>query len=289
MATWLRRTTGALSAAAVGGGLALGAAARRWQVATERLTDLVLRQAARPHGTVSFETLESLPPPVKRYFRMALRDGQPRIRTARVTQRGEFRSKESSDTEAGWQPFTAIQVFGAGPPAFVWDARIRMAPLVRVWVRDAYVEGRASMLGAVLAAVPVVDESNREELRAGALQRYLAESVWFPTALLPSDSLTWSPVDDTHARAALTDGSTSVSLDFEFGSGSEIVGSYAAARLRSLPGEKGRYEQLAWGGRYRGYEERDGMRVPTESEVYWVVKGREQPYYRGRNLNIAFS
>lgn len=287
MKTWLR-TTGALGAAAVGGGLALRAASRRWGAATEHLVDLVLRRAERPQGTVSFEALESLPRPVSRYFRRALRDRQPRIRTARVTQRGQFRSKESPDTEAGWQPFTATQVFSAAPPGFVWDARIRMGPLVSVWVRDGYAEGRASMLGALLAVAPVVDESDREELRAGALQRYLAESVWFPTALLPREGLTWNPLDDTHARATLTDASTSVSLDFEFGPGGEIVGAYTAGRLRSVAGEKGRYEQLAWGGRYRGYEERDGMRVPTEAEVYWVVQGREQPYYRGRNLDIAF-
>lgn len=287
MNKWLR-TTGLLGAAAVGGGLAFRAAARRWDAATEHLVDLVLRRAGRPQGTAAFEALESLPAPVRRYFRMALRDGQPRVRTARVTQRGEFRSKESPDAEAGWQPFTATQVFSADPPGFVWDARIRMGPLVSVWVRDGYVEGRASMLGALLGVAPVVDESDREELRAGALQRYLAESVWFPTALLPREALTWGAMDDTHARATLTDAGTSVSLDFEFGPGGEIVGAYAAGRLRSVPGDKGRYERLAWGGRYRAYEERDGMRVPTEAEVFWVVDGMEQPYYRGRNLDVAF-
>ena len=30
------------------------------------------------------------------------------------------------------------------------------------------------------------------------------------------------------------------------------------------------------------------MRIPLESEVYWVVNGKEQPYYRGRNLAIAY-
>jgi hypothetical protein len=170
----------------------------------------------------------------------------------------------------------------------VWDARIRMAPLASVRVRDAYVEGRASMLGALMGVVPVVDESDGEELRAGSLLRYLAESVWFPTALLPRESLTWSAVDDTHARATLTDGGTSVSLDFEFGDGGEILGAYTAGRLRSIPGEKGRYERLPWGGRYRRYEEHDGIRVPGEAEVYWVVQGREQPYYRGRNVDVVF-
>jgi hypothetical protein len=55
-----------------------------------------------------------------------------------------------------------------------------------------------------------------------------------------------------------------------------------------VPGEKGRYAALPWGGRYSRYEQRGRMLVPLESEVYWVVDGREQPYYRGRNLGIDY-
>jgi hypothetical protein len=28
--------------------------------------------------------------------------------------------------------------------------------------------------------------------------------------------------------------------------------------------------------------------IPIESEVYWVVNGKEQPYYRARNLEIVY-
>jgi hypothetical protein len=30
------------------------------------------------------------------------------------------------------------------------------------------------------------------------------------------------------------------------------------------------------------------MQVPTESEVYWIIAGREQPYYRGRNVSAKY-
>lgn len=149
--------------------------------------------------------------------------------------------------------------------------------------------GRASMLGAVLGIVRVVEAADDPPLRAGALQRYLAEAVWFPTALLPREGLRWSPVDDAHARATLTDGGTAATLEFEFGPSGEIVGCYTPGRQRSAPDEPGRYHTLPWGGRYRRYEERAGVRVPRESEVYWVVNGMEQPYYRGRNLQVAFN
>lgn len=224
-----------------------------------------------------FAHLGDIPPPVRRYFRAVLRDGQPLIRSVRVTQAGQFRSRETSDVEAGWRPFRATQVFSTDPPEFVWDARIRMAPLLTVRVRDGYVGGKASMFGALLGLVPILRASDGPELRAGALQRYLAESVWFPTALLPRPGLSWSPLDDTHAKATITDGGTTVSLDFEFGPGGEIVSTRTAGRPRSAPGAAGGFVTLPWGGRYRDYGQRSGVRVPAESEVYWVVEGKEQP------------
>lgn len=170
----------------------------------------------------------------------------------------------------------------------MWDARIRMAPLVSVRVRDGYVGGHASMRGAVAALVPVVNAADDAELRAGALQRYLAESVWLPTALLPGGGVTWTPVDGRVARATLDDRGTTVSLDFEFGPGGEIVAARTQGRRRSVPGKPGEYVLAPWGGRFGGYEEHAGMRVPTEAEAYWVSEGREQPYFRGRTFDREY-
>ena len=259
----------------------------RWRGVTQALEMELIARSRRPEATVSFAALATLPAPVQRYFRTVLREGQPLAGTARVRQEGEFRARESDDVKAGWRPFRARQLFTTDPPGFVWDAGVRMAPFVRVWVRDAYVGGKASMRGALFGMMPVLKVTDGPELRAGALQRYLAESVWFPTALLPRPGLEWAPLDHAHARATLTDRGTTVSLDFEFGSGGEIVSTHTAGRQRAADG-KGGYVTLPWGGRYREYQELGGLRVPLESEVYWVVGGKEQPYYRGRNLAVEY-
>jgi hypothetical protein len=286
MSKWLRRTASVLGVGSAAGALAVGVASRRWQASTERLTDELLRGATAPPGRVSFPALDSVPAPVRRYFGTVLRDGQPYVRSARLAQSGHFRSKESPDPEAGWQPFEATELFTAEPPGFVWDARLRMAPLASVWVRDGYVGGRAAMRVTMLGIVTVAKAADEPHLRSGALLRYLAESVWFPTALLPREGFVWSPMDDSHARATLTDRETSVSLEFEFGQAGEIVSCHAPGRQRSAPGELGGYQTLPWGGRYSRYEDRGGIRVPLESEVFWVVDGKEQPYYRGRIVRL---
>jgi uncharacterized protein DUF6920 len=159
---------------------------RRWDRETEQLVGRLAQSgkgdASRAASAVSFAAFASLPPPVARYLRRVLREGQPYIRTARIAQTGEFNLRGSSD---GWRPCRAMQCYSVTPPGYVWDAHIGMAPLVDVRVRDAYVAGHGTMRGAVVSLVPVVDEHDKRELDAGALQRYLAETPWFPTALLP--------------------------------------------------------------------------------------------------------
>ncbi|HEX6107512.1 MAG TPA: DUF6544 family protein [Gemmatimonadales bacterium] len=272
---------------AASGMLAVVAAGRRWRAEIRRHLEDLHRLGGEPPQPVSHDALAKLPQPVQRYFALVLPEGQPRISRARVRQAGTFRMREGGDPESDWAPFTAVQHFTAEPPGFIWDARIRMAPLTTVRVRDGYIGGHASMRGAVGGLVNVVNAADTPELRAGALQRYLAEAVWFPTALLPG-RVTWSAVDESHARATLADGETSVALDFEFTPGGEIVAAHTPGRLRALPGRRGEYGLVPWGGRYAHYREQGGIRIPTEAEVFWVLEGREQPYYRGRNVRIEY-
>lgn len=160
--------------------------------------------------------MEPVPAPVARYFKRTLREAQPLIVSASVTQDAEF------FVNGAWRPLKAHQHFTAMPPGFVWDARIQMAPLLPAHVRDAYVAGQGSMQATIFGAYSLADQIGGPELNAGALQRYLGEAVWFPTALLPG-AVTWSGVDDHTAIATLADGDTTVSLKFHFDDDDRIV------------------------------------------------------------------
>ena len=73
--------------------------------------------------------------------------------------------------DAAWSPFTAEQRFTASPPGFVWDATVRMMPLVPVRVRDSYVAGEGRMLGRIAGVVTVVNQGGTSEMKLGALAR----------------------------------------------------------------------------------------------------------------------
>jgi hypothetical protein len=89
-----------------------------------------------------------------------------------------------------------------------------MAPGLNAFVHDAYVAGEGVLHAEFLGLVPLADLRGTPELAKGELLRYLAEAMWYPTALLPSQGVRWTPIDDNAARATLTDQSTTVSLDF---------------------------------------------------------------------------
>lgn len=286
-------TGGAAVAAAAGAMLTMGRA--RWQRATGeavarmkaaagRGTDASV-EADRARVDLAGSRIEALPAPVQRYLRLVLRDRQPLARRTRIEWDGEFRLIEERRTDAAWRPFEATQVFTFPPPGFVWDARIRMAPLIDIRVRDSYVAGRGAMQGAAFGVVRIVDAGGARELDEGALQRLLGECVWLPAALLPGGALQWTAMDDTHARATLTDAGHSVSMEFEFAQTGEIVGAFTPHRYRSRGNE---FVSTPFGGVYRRYEDRGGVLVPAEAEVYWMLQGKRVPYWRGQLRTIAF-
>ena len=173
--------------------------------------------------------------------------------------------------------FRATEVFTVSPPGFVWDARIRMAPLVGVHVRDSLLDGVGTMHGEVAALVPVVDQTGTPEMAAGTLLRYLAETPWLPTALLPEAGVHWTPIDPQTARATLEHGGTTVSMEVHFGAQGEIA-RITASRFRDVDGTA---VLTPWEGRYFDYVVRDGMRVPGRAEVGWHLEDGWFPYWRG--------
>lgn len=248
------------------------------EVSALRVQTLMASADPRPPRTFDAACLEAVPRPVARFLARSLADAQPLIDTIQVEQTGEFRLGEV------WRPFQATQRFTVEPAGFVWDARIAMMPLVPVLVRDSYVAGSAAMRGEIGGIYPVVNQSGRRELDAGALQRFLAETVWFPTALLPRDNLKWDPIDDHRARATLTDGHTTVSLEFRFNNADEVTEVFAPDRYAE---DGGRYQRKPWIVRCSEYGTHAAMRIPVQCEVAWIEASGPAPYWRGRVIDVT--
>lgn len=255
-----------------------------WRFATMKLVDrLHDSRATTSAAHYDASMLAELPAPVARYFRAVLSDGQPLVRGACFTQTGTFRTGDGDDT---WKPFNAVQTYGVTPPSFVWDARIHVMPGIAVNVCDAYVDEHATMRGRVGGLFKVVEAADTPDLESGALQRYLAEAVWYPTALLPSEGVRWTAIDEKRALATLTDGRTSVSLEFRFAPTGEIVSAYSPLRAREVDGA---YIGTPWECHYSDYAVCDGLRIPYAGEVEWILPERRLPYWRGNITGVTFT
>jgi hypothetical protein len=221
----------------------------------------------------SRDELAGLPPPAVRYLEFALLPGQPLVRHARLRQTGTFaRSRDH------WAPFTAVEDFDVRPPGFAWNARIRMAPFLVARVHDRYAAGEGAVQARIAGLLTLVDQRGKPETAAASLQRYLAETPWLPTALLPSAGVTWSAIDAGTARATLTDRGLSVWIDFHFGAQGEIVAT-STQRYRDVDGKA---VLTPWAGSFSQYERLDGMMVPRQGEVAWALPDGPFPYWRGR-------
>lgn len=280
MKNWAKFSLAGFGLIGAGVGLALWSGAANWNAETTRAIEKLKQKALSIETkTVSFADFDNLPAPVAGYFRCALQDGQPVVRAAKIRHAGEF------NLNGEWIPFDSEQHFSARPAAFVWDAKMKMNPLMKVRVRDSFVGGKGAMLVKMFGLLPLVDARDDAKLDAGALMRFLGEAVWLPTALLPDENLKWTAIDENRARATLTEAETTVSLEFTFNERGEIAEIFAPARFREV---KGKYEPTAWIVRISRYEERGGMRIPTEGEVAWQLPAGDAPYWRGRVVDADY-
>lgn len=255
----------------------------RWRAVTRDIHLRMAMQAGRqPPELSADEGRDRLPGPVRRYLRHVLGDGGRLIRQVRMRQTGTFNMSESGEN---WRPFSAEQWVIVNGPAFDWDARIQAAPWVPVRVHDAYVDGEGLMSAAVFGLFPVVQITDGEGTARGELMRFLAETPWYPTLLLPGNGVNWRDIDDRTAEASLTDGRHTVRMTFGFNADDLLSEVRAEARDRLVAGRR---ESSPWHGRFWDYRNYQGILVPTAGEVAWVLPDGEKPYWRGRLQTIQF-
>lgn len=259
---------------AVGGVALVGAAALGVRIAFDRRiareVDSLLAEAQPANGrTIVERDLERLPEPVQRWLRFSKVIGTEWPATVRLEQHGDFRLEGG-----GWMPFSAEQYFTVDPPAFLWKASFRMAPLVRIAGRDQYRGGEGSIDMRLASLVPVASKAGGG-LDQGALLRFLGEVQWFPAAAL-ADYITWEAVDATTARATMTYGGLSAAMTLTFDADGRIVES----RAMRYNDARGRNE--LWINRNDSEREFGGIRIAVSGEARWEYDSGPFPYIRWR-------
>jgi len=223
--------------------------------------------------------LRDLPGPVQKWLKVAGVIGTKKAISVRLRQEGFFRRSPDSD----WMPYTAEQYYTTDVPAFIWRAKIKASPVMRLLVRDKYENGRGNMLIKLWSMIPVGNATG-PELDQGTLLRYLNETMWFPSVVL-NEYITWEAVNDSAAKATMEYEGVKASAVFYFNNRG-MVENMTADRYMEKDGE---FEMHQWSTPISGYKEFHGITIPAEGEGVWDLPSGDFSYIRLEIMDIEYN
>ncbi len=230
-----------------------------------------------PPSRVRPQELAGLPTPVARWLQACGVVGRPRAVTVRLRQRGRMHTSKA----APWMPALAQQYVTVDPPQFLWVVEATMASVVPLVGRDRYVHGRGEMWITVGGLVNVAAERG-PKIDQGAMMRYLAEIVIYPSAAL-EPYLRWEAIDDDHARAIMTSDGACLAAVFQFdakGRVTEVVGERFSSATGAL--ETWRVQIVDW-------TTFDGVEVGSRGDVVWALKDGDFVFYRWAIVELEWN
>ncbi len=220
----------------------------------------------------SISQLENLPEPVQKYFNYVLKDGQKYISTVRLTHDGFFKT----DLKKDFIKITGEQYFSAQKPQFIWKGVTSMFT-----ARDFFIDDKGGLIATLLNVYNVVDTKG-STFDEGELQRWMAESVWFPTNFLPSDYVSWSAIDANSAKLSFKYKTTA----FDF-----IVRFNAIGEITEIEGNRFMTadNKAKWICKMANYQERNGVKIPISDQAIWRLEDGDHCYAKFEILKIDYN
>lgn len=213
-----------------------------------------------PAEKFSFSEIDILPHPVQKYFHFALKEGITKPRFVRIKQTGLFKPNLETD----FKPLTAEHYAITTIPGFIWSGDISFAKVIWVKGIDTYFNDTGSLLIKFMSGVTISKEAGSEIAQA-QLVRWLFECFWYPTALLPSDRLKWSPVDSTSARLNFIHNDIEIEAVVHFNEDGSVYKLTSQRYMTTTAGPK----LTGYTGYFSNYENVNGIMIPLHSEVEW--------------------
>ncbi|MFO7882482.1 MAG: DUF6544 family protein [Kosmotogaceae bacterium] len=244
----------------------------------EEIRELFKNVSSTVKKTITRSDLEDLPAPVKKWLEFAGVVGKEKISLVRLKQKAEMKLEK----EKTWMPVEAEQYFTVNPPGFIWKAKIKAAPFFHIVGRDKYFNGKGNMQIKILSLFTVADSSGKE-MDQGTLLRYLAETVWFPSAVL-SDYIRWEEVDNKTAKATMNFEGTTATGIFYF-SDEGYVMNFEAERYKETDEE---YSLETWSVDMNEYKNMDGFMIPSKGEVTWKLNDGDFTWYSFEIVDIEY-
>lgn len=205
--------------------------------------------------------IAKLPAPVQRYFKNVLKEGQPYINYVRLKHGGQFKT----NIHKAWKDINGEEYFTTNTPGFIWKGTTRLFSAI-----DKYVNKNGELKVLLLSHLPFLS-FHGEEYNKGELIRWLSESVWFPTNLLPSERLAWTKMNNTTAQLTFVYNAIRLSIIVTINDAGEIVEMQTKRMMSPNKTEE-------WVVRLSKYEWINNVKIPTSAMAIWRIKNIDYPY-----------
>lgn len=197
--------------------------------------------------------LAGLPEAIRFYLNRALSNSSKSVRTVRIRQTGRIKVAE----DAGWDDYAADQLVSLAPPGLAWTARVEYLPLVPAMVTTALLGGRGWTESSFWGLIPSL-ENESYTVSQYLLQRWLAEAVWYPEALVSTKGLEFKEGDSKQNEVA------KISASLKIGD-LQVRGDFYFFRSSKAPflfiGEP--IDGYSWYCEYSKWKKLGGRQVPT--------------------------
>lgn len=203
---------------------------------------------------IDLKQLETLPQPVKEYFTNVLSSNVKKIETATIKYKGSFTPSLQDEP----MMIDGIGYYSMTKPAFIWQGRIKMMNIM-----ETFKNNLGSTNIEFLDVYSVVDRVGEYNNKAQFL-RWIVESVYYPTNLLPSNYITWESIDENSAKLITNynNGSHTILVEFKDG----FISKMSTNRFYG----NGAYKQ--WIVTMDDYKPFDKVSIPRNVKMYWKLE-----------------
>lgn len=224
----------------------------------------ILSKSKPAANKIELNRIKELPSPVQNWLIKSGINEEIEIENVYLLQ--DIRMKLKPE-QTKWSQAKAKQYFTINPPAFNWSVDMSMNPILSIKGRDKFEDGKGEMLMKIASLFKVVDVKENEKINQAALQRYLAEIVWFPTAAL-SPNIEWEPIDNIKARATFDFKGTKESGIFYFNQKGDFL-KFVTMRFKDSDDAAQKFE---WIAEAIEWNEINGIRIPTKVRATWNLE-----------------
>ncbi|NMB79480.1 MAG: hypothetical protein GYA23_10365 [Methanomicrobiales archaeon] len=209
-----------------------------------------------------------LPEPVQRYLSFA---GAGTCASAESV-RMKYHGKARYGKKGRWLVLGGECAFSIAVPGFWWRATLAYLPGVWLDRFDYYVDHRAGMNLNLFSLIPL-SNINNSEIVSPALFRYLSCTPLFPMVHAHCTFIQWHPVDNTAARAVITDGTVSAEALVRFDERGWMESMNCIHESSTTNGQPapGLVSCL-----YSSYFDFNGYRIPEVTEAEFILPDGER-------------